>query len=309
MAGLRSMGAPLVAFSLVSMLFAIDGLSWDRPCAHLETFSGVGAVTAGELEAGRRAISFDIVHDNVRQNILTDSGFANALYWCCNLAPGGGKVTAPVCATWVWLSRGSTLRSKTCPLGRCDSEVVQEANIMFGRLMILLMICSAKKVWWILEQPHSSIMHYHPLFQRFLQLRGVEVRKLFTCMGWFGAGSKKPTHLYSSHQVIEELNDYADKNFIPKQDMEVSRKYTDGSGRPRVCGGRNLKQTQAYPKRFGRVLSKLRTKHKKSMKKEAREFLRTALSSDQGGPDHRPLINQAWIEGANLKPIIQYLSK
>lgn len=51
------------------------------------------------------------------------------------------------------------------------------------------------------------------------------------------------------HQVIEELNDYADKNFIPKQDMEVSRKYTDGSGRPRVCGGRNLKQTQAYPKR------------------------------------------------------------
>ena len=110
------------------------------------------------------------------------------------------------CLNWVWAwvvfhlprSRGSTLRSKTCPLGRCDSEVVQEANIMVGRLMILLMICSAKKVWWILEQPHSSIMHYHPLFQRFLQLRGVEVRKLFTCMGWFGAGSKKPTHLYSS---------------------------------------------------------------------------------------------------------------
>lgn len=119
---------PEVAFSLVSMLFAIDGLSWDRPCAHLETFSGVGAVTAGELEAGRRAISFDIVHDNVRQNILTDSGFSNALYWCCNLAPGGGKVTAPVCATWVWLCIASIIcfvvgipyrrlfKGKVCPL-------------------------------------------------------------------------------------------------------------------------------------------------------------------------------------------------
>lgn len=103
-------------------------------------------------------------------------------------------------------SRGSTWRSQTSPLGRGDSEVVQQANEMVGRVLILLMICAAKGCWWVLEQPQSSIMERHPLFQRFLRLQHVSVRKLHTCMGWFGAGSKKPTYLYSSYLAFIECS-------------------------------------------------------------------------------------------------------
>lgn len=95
-------------------------------------------------------------------------------------------------------SRSSTGRSAARPLGRPNQECVATANSMVGRVLILLMICQALGAWWLLEQPASSIMHCHPLFQQVLKLPGLKVRRLYTCMGWFGGPTKKPTHLYSS---------------------------------------------------------------------------------------------------------------
>lgn len=33
--------------------------------------------------------------------LLSDQGFANALFHCCNLKPGAGHLSAPVCSTFV----------------------------------------------------------------------------------------------------------------------------------------------------------------------------------------------------------------
>ena len=95
-------------------------------------------------------------------------------------------------------SRGSTRRSKACPLGRADSAVVKTVNEMVGRLLIILMVCQSLRVWWLLEQPSSSVMEYLPLFQQFLRMKGVDVRRLYTRMGWFGGPTQKGTFLYSS---------------------------------------------------------------------------------------------------------------
>ena len=62
--------------------------------------------------------------------------------------------------------------------------------------MLLIYICAALQVWWILEQPKGSLMEYHPLFQQVLRV--TDVFKLFTRMRDFGHGSEKPTWLYSS---------------------------------------------------------------------------------------------------------------
>ena len=72
---------------------------------------------------------------------------------------------------------------------------------MVARVMILLLICEAKKVWWMLEQPTSSLMELHPCFQQLMALPSVQIRRLSTCMVYFGSATRKPTWLYSSHSV------------------------------------------------------------------------------------------------------------
>ena len=54
-------------------------------------------------QAGRYAISHDISYHEHRMNILGSLGFCNALFQCLRLLPGGGKLTAPVCSSWVFL--------------------------------------------------------------------------------------------------------------------------------------------------------------------------------------------------------------
>ena len=67
---------------------------------------------------------------------------------------------------------------------------------MVARVALLLMICEAKRVFYILEQPQGSLLQFHPRFQEFLGM----VRKLFRIsvqMKDFGAPSQKSTWLYS----------------------------------------------------------------------------------------------------------------
>lgn len=93
-------------------------------------------------------------------------------------------------------SRGSTLRSKTRPLGRTDSEGVRIGNCLAARALLLCLLWSAKACWWVLEQPASSIMHLHPLFQYLI--KKVNVRRKVINMSSFGAPTPKRTLLYSS---------------------------------------------------------------------------------------------------------------
>ena len=117
------------------------------------------------------------------------------VFYACNLL----KETQTRCANPAGTrSRGSTLRTKTRPLGREDSASVRLANAMVGRVVILLLLCQARKIWWMMEQPVNSLLEHHPLFQMFLKMPGVNVRRLTTSMLWFGGKTRKPTWIYSS---------------------------------------------------------------------------------------------------------------
>ena len=93
-------------------------------------------------------------------------------------------------------SRGSTHRSKERPLGRPDSESVRMGNLLCARALILVLLCASKGVFWVLEQPMSSVMQWHPLFQRMLKL--LVVRKMLIKMSNYGGPTEKKTWLYSS---------------------------------------------------------------------------------------------------------------
>ena len=94
-------------------------------------------------------------------------------------------------------SRGSTLRTKLKPLGDKSRPSVALGNLLTSRAIVIIMIIAAKGCWWVLEQPSTSLMHLHPLFQAMLKLLE-GVRKKTIRMSKFGAPTKKPTLLYSS---------------------------------------------------------------------------------------------------------------
>lgn len=94
-------------------------------------------------------------------------------------------------------SRGSTGRTSANPMGHGEG-VTGLHNIMVGRVVVLLVIAMAKKIWWCLEQPKGSLLEGHALFQRMLSLLHVSVSRVCCSLGHFGADSMKPVWVYSS---------------------------------------------------------------------------------------------------------------
>ena len=97
-------------------------------------------------------------------------------------------------------SMGSTLRTRANPLGRHDSEAVRQGNLLCCRALVLVLLMAAKGIFWTLEQPSSSTMEWHPLFQRLLRL--LTIRRLTFKMSQFGAPTPKRTILYSGSFAI-----------------------------------------------------------------------------------------------------------
>ena len=82
---------------------------------------------------------------------------------------------------------------------------VRAANRMIWRVVALLLICSSKGVWWILEQPERSLMEHHPAMQLLFGL--VKCHRVSLNMEDFGARSRKPTWLYTSALSAHKQSD------------------------------------------------------------------------------------------------------
>lgn len=66
---------------------------------------------------------------------------------------------------------------------------------MAARVAILLLIAASRGIFWILEQPKGSLFEFHPQIQAVFTL--LRCYRKHIHMRDFGAGSQKPTWLYS----------------------------------------------------------------------------------------------------------------
>jgi hypothetical protein len=81
-------------------------------------------------------------------------------------------------------------------------------------------------------------------------------------MGAYGGDSIKSLKLYSNENWVQELyRPLSSRTKLTNTNVVV--RYTDKNGCVRVRGGSALKDTQAYPVEFGRVVGKLYKKHMK----------------------------------------------
>ncbi len=82
-----------------------------------------------------------------------------------------------------------------CTSGGPVAPSVQMGNLMATRCAILLLIATARSLFWVLEQPQSSLFEMHPMVQKVFAL--VPTFRKSIRMGDFGGLSLKPTWLYS----------------------------------------------------------------------------------------------------------------
>ncbi|CAL1147042.1 unnamed protein product [Cladocopium goreaui] len=191
-------------FSLLAMIDKtmehMGSPDFDLSC--VELFAGVKTVARGFQYYGFSAATYEIADDGIYQDILNPLGFCFALSLCIRLFKEAGLAWfAPVCSSWVWINRHTSGRSQERPLGYQQCSAVQLAmNVMVGRCMACLTMMCALGLPFILEQPSTSVMEYHPCFQ-FLA-RQFRIYKAFVWMGSYGGDSPKGTWLYSNVEAL-----------------------------------------------------------------------------------------------------------
>ena len=242
---------------------------------HVEFFSGEAAITRAMREACRQAASFDVRDEPVFQNMLTSEGFVLAMLLVLRLVPGAGMLAAPVCSTWVWLNRGTSLRSSGRRLGDTLRQQVRDANCMVARVVLLAILTTCRGLVWIIEQPANSLLEKHPRFQ--LLLSRMPVYRITTYMQAFGGPSLKPTWLYSNSPLIDELaRKPSGERSATRVEMVKACGRGESTGRIKYTGGDDLKESQTYPREFGLALVEWYTRHRAHFEQRAKDIVQVS---------------------------------
>lgn len=112
-------------------------------------------------------------------------------------------------------------------------------------MALIVYILEASKVFWLYEQPHSSLLWQHPRMQQLL--KHVHVFRAHMYMGSYGAMSPKPTFLWAPTPHVNRFS-------LPLPDrewQEVVTKSVKEDGTVQVTGNNQLKASQTYPREFG----------------------------------------------------------
>lgn len=244
---LRWCGLPAALLAMVEGRLACPG-----PGLFLaEYFAGVASICFGFSCFGMQSERFDKNYSDT-MDLNTVEGFATALTFLVVTFQCGLTWAAPPCSSWVFLSAGTTKRKKTNPMGDCENEKVVWNNKLVHKLACLLEFASMFGIYFIIEQPTSSILWQHPRIQQMFQRLGTQVINTHTYMGMYGGDSEKGMKLYGTAPFLAELKDTMDKKVAAKlPQKELVKRTRLSSGRISISGGADLKASQAYPRRFG----------------------------------------------------------
>ena len=289
-----------VADKFMVELTAAIGKAANKGLDALEYFAGCAVVTAALRARKYVTLPLDIVINKWLHNMSEPEGFAYSLWAATQAIPGALCMLAPVCSSWVWVCRSSSGRRKNNPMGNLALPWVREANQQVSRVCIILRVLILKAVFWVLEQPMSSLLALH---DRFVELATEFcIHKVYMAMGAYGALTRKPSFLYSTFPQIAEL-----KKKVP-QGVKFNTRLAIRKGRA-VTGKRAaLKKSQEYPKGFGEAVARLYRKHERDIKIAAagiQEADRTPVSFHDicGG-----LEGDLW-EDADMPSVLLWLSK
>ena len=227
-----------------------------RDLDFVELFAGDHAVSRGLRAMGYKGLTFDNRTVDARQDILTPVGFLAALAACQRLRPNGLLFAAPVCSSWVFMSRCTTERDISLAGAWASNAHVKAHNAMAARVAALCHFAASAGCHFVVEQPSTSVMFsYRP----WLELRTAwAVHQIRFPMAAYGGGSLKPSWLIGTAPWLVRLRtglSHADRAFLMTPPVSTAVVTEDGLGRKRATGSSELKGTQAYPLQFGAALA------------------------------------------------------
>jgi hypothetical protein len=215
------------------------------PLNALEMFSGEEAITRMCNDQGLHAEGTDIIKGK-SHDLTTKAGVKTVVKLVCRLQPESCIWAAPLCSSWVWVTRDGTERSSSHPAGNSDVPRVLEGNKMVTNLVAIFGFAFVLGHHLFLEQPPTSLMRQYEPMKSFIS--GCLKYTIRTWLGAFSASTPKPIDVLSTDKEIETL-----RRPEPK-DLQLLCK-------PCKTGLRGKKkamtESQAYPLEFGRHVAKL----------------------------------------------------
>ncbi|CAK9093366.1 Uncharacterized protein SCF082_LOCUS43920 [Durusdinium trenchii] len=246
------MGAPKVLMACIILLTANSKLdTFTESIEFIEVFSGDGWVSKCMKANGIATVSFDIrLGDPLpgKQNamdLLSDAGLVlvsilNAKF------DSFMALFGLVCSSYVTISKGSHYRCPSSPLGLESMDFVKHGNEFTAKTTLLILAVVAMGGSWMLEQPRSSLLTWHPRIRLLWRL----LPKVYQAKWWagmYGAPTWKRHIGWSSSPTIQCLDlgrlckKY--KDTIAKYGVKSTKQYKSKTGVKRFAGSKALKST------------------------------------------------------------------
>ena len=206
-------------------------------------------LSQGLADEGWKGVAVDLIHDTTLQNLITDESLLSAISLIMRLYTAlGFNHSGTVCSSWVWVGRSQTGRTKDTPLGWREQPCVEHANVMVARASLLQLLCVAKLVTLLVEQPSESIMDHHPRFRQVTRIAlwgAVRFHMLS-----YGAETLKPSKCWGTGPWLPQLAKPG-HTWMPGEDRNtLANNNQDGS----VTGNKGVKDSQTYPWAFGQFI-------------------------------------------------------
>ena len=142
------------------------------------------------------------------------------------------------CSTFIFLSMGSTGRRYGSPEGNPHVLSVRQANALFARVCVLCALCAIRQVYFIIEQPASSMPFVLQSFLRLRQsnpvVRGQKLKRHHMWMGALGHALPKPTVLWGCYpeHLWAELRTRRPTHLMMQRQHASKVRTTDGTHGP-----------------------------------------------------------------------------
>ena len=76
------------------------------------------------------------------------------------LKPGALLCMGTPCSAHVWMCSSTTKKTQQCPRGDASVKAVRTGNMTAARSALGCLVAMARRVWWLIEQPGSSVLPY-----------------------------------------------------------------------------------------------------------------------------------------------------
>ena len=234
-----------------------------------DLFAGTGGFGAACIrQSMNTGVQLDI-ELNAKHDLTTATGFALFIMECLTLLPGATALIGLPCATFVFLSRGTSLRSDLNGFrGTPDRTDVVLANVIADRIFVLVQVMILRLVEFIIEQPLTSCLFSLRGFRMILKAKPfikhrrmmVRMTRKFVWLGYFGHIVPKPTVLWGCSRVLGDLfskrpptcsRTKSSSRIVRATTTKLVKRGKKMVSVFRIYGVRKaLKVTQQYPRRF-----------------------------------------------------------